>query len=218
MLRSIWGSISMTTYTLEQSKDIWLVSDFHFGHRNIIAYCNRPFTTVDEMNETLLNNYKSVITEKSLVYFLGDMSFGRQERKEQTCKWWCEQLPGTIVTYIKGSHDHGIRPTMQVLPKNVQKILLEDDIEVDEIIFHLEHEPIYRDPQKEYAYDWLIHGHVHNNRPLFSVSNKSINVSVEAINYTPISLYALVQKILLLDTLDNIMDLPLPGNMAERRL
>jgi calcineurin-like phosphoesterase family protein len=185
----------MTNYTLEQAKDIWVIADFHFGHRNIINYCNRPFTSIEEMNETLLNNYKKVVGSNGLVYFLGDMSFGRQERKEQTCKWWCEQLPGTIVTYIKGSHDYGIRPTMLNYPKNVQKVLLKDYIQVEGIRFLLTHEPFYMDPAKEYEHDWLLHGHVHNNKPLMNVSNKSINVSVEAIKYTPISLYDIVKQI-----------------------
>ena len=185
----------MTTYTLEEARDIWLYSDPHYGHKNILRYCNRPFISVEKMNETLLANYKKVVNEKSLVYFLGDMSFGRQERKEQTCKWWCEQLPGTIVTYIKGSHDHGIRPTMTVLPKNVQKVLLEDYIQVGDIVFKLTHEPIYRDPQKEYNYDWLLHGHVHDKQPVMNVSNRSINLSVEVTNYTPISLYEIVERI-----------------------
>jgi calcineurin-like phosphoesterase family protein len=214
----------MQTYTLEESKNVFLTSDFHFGHRNIISYCNRPFATVEEMNETLFNNYKKVIGDTSLVYFLGDMSFGRQERKEQTCKWWCEQLPGTIVTYIKGSHDHGIRPTMAVLPKNVQKVLLEDyievyglDIERGYLRFKLQHEPDYGFIPEGDDYDWLLHGHVHNNRPMWNVSNKSINLSVEATFYAPVVLYNIVNEIITKNT-ENIMDLPLPLNMAERML
>ena len=186
----------MTVYSLEESKNIWLYSDPHFGHCNIIKYCNRPFVNVDKMNETLLNNYKKVIDDKSLVYFLGDISFGRQASKEQTPKWWVEQLPGNIVTYIKGSHDHGIRPTMKSFPKNVQKVSLEDFIQVEGIIFYLTHEPRYlhRDLVEEIT-SWNIHGHVHDNRPMWNVSNKSINVSVEATNYTPVLLYHIVSII-----------------------
>jgi calcineurin-like phosphoesterase family protein len=187
----------MTAYTLEEAKNVWLYSDPHFGHNNIIKYCNRPFKTTEEMNETLLNNYKNVITDSSLVYFLGDMSFGRQERKEQTPKWWCEQLPGTIVSYIKGSHDHGIRPTMLKLPKNVQKIVTEDDIQVEGIKFHLQHEPYFHNGEREF--DWLIHGHVHEAKPMWNVSSNSINVSVEATNYAPVLLYNIVMNIKMLD-------------------
>ncbi len=192
----------MSTYTLEQTKDVWFYSDPHFGHRNIIKYCSRPFSSVEEMNETLLSNYKKLITDKSLVYFLGDMSFGRQAKKEHTPKWWCEQLTGNIITYIKGSHDHGLRPST-VPPKNVQKVLLEDYIEVtgidwiedDYLRFRLQHEPIYRPNPAEDDYDWLIHGHTHEADPLIDVIGNSINVSVEQTEYKPISLFRLIDSI-----------------------
>jgi calcineurin-like phosphoesterase family protein len=182
----------MDIYTLEEAKNVFIISDFHFGHKRILDYCNRPFATVDEMNEVLLNNYNRIVKEDSLVYFLGDMSFGRQERKEQTPKWWCEQLPGTIVTYIKGSHDHKIHPTT-VPPKNVQKVLIEDYIEAGGHRFRLIHDPATATSIKPMGeYDWLIHGHVHNSKPIIDRINKSINVSVEVIDYTPISLYDII--------------------------
>lgn len=192
----------MNTYTLEQTKDVWFYSDPHFGHINIIKYCNRPFVSVEEMNEVLLSNYKKVITDKSLVYFLGDMSFGRQAKKEHTPKWWCEQLGGNIITYIKGSHDHKIRPST-VPPTNVQKVLLEDYIEVNDVgdwvelgnlRFKLQHEPVYRTNLTERDYDWLIHGHSHNSS-LIKEYNKSICVSVENTKYTPISLFKIIELI-----------------------
>ena len=192
----------MNFYTLEQTKDVWLYSDPHFGHCNIIKYCSRPFSSVEEMNEILLSNYKKIITDKSLVYFLGDMSFGRQERKEQTPKWWCERLGGNIVTYIKGSHDHKIRPST-VPPNNVQKVLCEDYIEVTGIDwaeegylrFRLKHEPAYRSNPEEDDYDWLIHGHTHEEKPLMDFRNRSICVSVEQTEYRPISLYDIINLI-----------------------
>ena len=185
----------MQQYTLEESKNVWLIGDFHFGHFNILRYADRPFATVDDMNSVMLENYKKVVKENSLVYFLGDMSFGRQKSKEHTPKWWCEQLPGTIVTYIKGSHDHGIKPSMQVLPKNVQKVLLEDYIQAGSHRFRLVHNPATaRSIKPTEEYEWLIHGHVHNSQPLMDVSNNNINVSVEVIDYIPISLYDIVMK------------------------
>jgi calcineurin-like phosphoesterase family protein len=32
----------------------WLTADFHLGHANIIRYCSRPFATVDEMDQAIL--------------------------------------------------------------------------------------------------------------------------------------------------------------------
>jgi calcineurin-like phosphoesterase family protein len=150
-------------------------SDPHFDHTNIIRYQHRPFATVEEMNETMLRNYCEVVKPDSTVYFLGDMAFGRGSRN---AKWWLSQLPGNI-TYIKGSHDHGIRPTNHsnchlslVLDTGISKVLL----------IHSPWEIEARDWK-----GWVIHGHTHSDKLVNGYSNR-VCVCVEATGYRPVSL------------------------------
>jgi calcineurin-like phosphoesterase family protein len=52
--------------------DVWFTSDFHFGHANIIRYCDRPFSSVAEMDEAILDRLNSCVKTMDHLYFLGD--------------------------------------------------------------------------------------------------------------------------------------------------
>ncbi|MDE6750857.1 MAG: metallophosphoesterase [Lachnospiraceae bacterium] len=54
---------------------IWFTSDLHLGHRSAINMCERPFETVEEMNETLIWNFNSGVKENDTVYILGDIAY-----------------------------------------------------------------------------------------------------------------------------------------------
>lgn len=74
-------------------------SDFHFGHRNVINYCNRPFASVEEMNAALVKLWNDQVRPQDEVYFLGDFSLNPRWSREIT-----PQLNG-IKTLVHGNHD-----------------------------------------------------------------------------------------------------------------
>lgn len=154
-------------------RNTFFFSDPHFDHANIIRYCKRPFRNVKEMNATILKNYNRVVKDGSLVFFLGDMGFGRNSRPEN---YWLSQLKGHVI-YFKGNHDkRGFR----------QRV-----IKVDDTYFKLSHFPSERGDWT----GWMIHGHVHNNRPFVDYKNKMINVSVDVTNFKPVRLSDILKKI-----------------------
>jgi len=163
----------------------WLISDPHFDHNNIIKYCNRPFASANEMNNIIINNYNRVVNDNDIVYFLGDMAYGKGSRG---AKYWLSQLKGNII-YIKGSHDQGIRPSNT---KNCYNsyLLPADYSGYSTISILLSHNP------NEFIFDgWHIHGHKHNEAPFFNRNLRKINVSCERINYTPVNLLLLLSLI-----------------------
>lgn len=85
-----------------EKQNIFFTSDFHIGHTNILKYDNRPFKNVEEMHETLIENWNSKITNDDTVYYLGDLAFNKG--KDDLDKWFVNQLKGKIY-FIMGNHD-----------------------------------------------------------------------------------------------------------------
>lgn len=81
----------------------WFSSDHHFGHKNIIRYCNRPFDSVNEMDETLITNYNSVVKKEDIVIFAGD--FTLLKNKRLIYEKYINRLNGKHV-FLLGSHDY----------------------------------------------------------------------------------------------------------------
>lgn len=80
---------------------IYLTADLHLGHENIIKYCNRPFVDVDEMDNTLINNWNRTVHQDDIVYVLGDFSLLRPIQKVLS---YIERLNGRVY-FLQGSHD-----------------------------------------------------------------------------------------------------------------
>lgn len=125
-------------------RKVYLISDTHFNHANIIKYCNRPFANVEEMDKTMMKNWNNIVRGKDLVYFLGD--FVLSKKKVEKTRELIDMLNGEIVI-IKGNHD-----------KVGEKFRI---IEYEGYKFMLIHNP---DSSHTFNFDgWIIHGHHHGN-------------------------------------------------------
>lgn len=78
---------------------VFLTSDNHFDHSNVIRYCNRPYTSVSEMNEDMVVKWNSVVNPEDTVYHLGDFSLNVRAVEQYT-----PRLNGTKYL-ILGNHD-----------------------------------------------------------------------------------------------------------------
>lgn len=81
--------------------EIYFTSDLHLGHENIIRFTNRPFGSVEEMNDRIIQNYNSIIHKNDLVYILGDLTY--KINVEESNKL-IQKLKGRKVL-IRGNHD-----------------------------------------------------------------------------------------------------------------
>lgn len=78
----------------------WFTADCHFHHTNIIKYCNRPFATIEQMNEELIKRWRDTVKPEDTVFHIGDFSFANKEITSRIIN----VLTGTIV-FLKGNHE-----------------------------------------------------------------------------------------------------------------
>lgn len=152
----------------------FLISDTHFGHANILTFKNengspvRSFSNLEEMNETMIDNWNKTVGRGDKVYHLGDVLF--------TKKWLDLILPrlnGNKVL-VKGNHDTLKLSQYQKYFEDVRAYWILDK-------FILSHIPIH--PESLSRWKANIHGHLHGN----SLNDPRYkNVSVEVVNYTPL--------------------------------
>ena len=78
---------------------IWFTADHHFGHENIIRYCDRPFKTVNEMNRVMTDRWNEVVKPDDTVYVVGDFSLADH------AEVYVSKLNGREILFVPGSHD-----------------------------------------------------------------------------------------------------------------
>ena len=63
---------------------VYFTADHHFGHRNIIRFCSRPFSSSDEMGDEMVKRWNASVSNDDDVYILGDFawSMGRGRLRE----------------------------------------------------------------------------------------------------------------------------------------
>lgn len=163
---------------------IYFISDTHFYHHNIIKYTNRPFNSVEEMNDSLINNWNNIISKDDIVYHLGDFSLSCDEEIKNIFN----RLNGNIIL-IRGNHD---RKPVKFYEDIGFKVLKNAPIVLDEYKLVLSHTPVVDKKIKD-GYVNLF-GHIHNKKLNENYSSKyysidkHINVCVDATNFNPISL------------------------------
>ncbi|WP_240418486.1 phosphoesterase [Paenibacillus periandrae] len=153
--------------------NVYVISDHHFGHKNIIDFESRPFRDADEMTETMIEKWNAVVTKEDKVLHLGDFSFLNKDKTASIVS----RLNG-YKTLILGNHDRG-RSRSWWLDAGF------DEVSENPIVYNgfyfLSHEPMYMNKHMPYV---NVHGHIHGQK---YEGKQYINVSVELWDYTPIS-------------------------------
>ena len=159
----------------------YFTADLHFGHKNIIKYCNRPFNDEDEMDKTIINNWNGIVTARDTVYILGDFT---KIREPEVINAYLKKLNGNKVL-ILGNHDEFIKENSTLL--NFSEVCDYKELTIDGKKIILFHYPLLEWNDKKNGAICL-HGHLHGK--VKNVCNISglFDVGVDANNFSPVSL------------------------------
>ena len=161
---------------------VFLISDTHFSHANILKFVGqdgnpiRPFSSVEEMDEHMIEKWNSVVKEGDKTYHLGDVVIHKRALPILA------RLNGRK-TLIQGNHD--IFDTKEYLKyfKNVRSYRVLDQ-------FIASHVPVHPDSLGRFKAN--VHGHLHGRN---LGDSRYINISVEQTDYTPVELSVLIERI-----------------------
>jgi calcineurin-like phosphoesterase family protein len=169
----------------------YFTADPHFGHGNIIKYCKRPFSSAQEMDETIISNINAKVTKSDTLFVLGDFCFKSHNPQDYLNRINCKDVWSILGNHDACDHDvdayrrsykgfRGVENYMQIRPRlnNGQKQLI--------VLFHY---PI-QEWNGWHRGSWHLSGHTHSNNPWSHNNNNQyiLDVGVDCHNYSPLSL------------------------------
>lgn len=197
---------------LKTKEKLWFTSDCHFGHRNVLKFCDRPYKDEKEMGQAIINNWNSVVKPDEKIFCLGDFSWwdGRHEIKKIISK-----LNGEIFL-VPGNHDR-VRsfelcdPGKLHICSDVVYLYVRPAIQNTDSRFAtgcyevvLSHFPqlCYSHSDKKNVYNFF--GHIHSlkgqpmvefGEPIKLRPGRQIDVGMDRHDYTPVEFFQVLKEI-----------------------
>ena len=193
----------------------FFTADLHFGHANIIKYCSRPYSSVEEMDQALADNWNATVTDNDDVWILGDFTM----KRDQVARNYLLQLKGRK-HLILGNHDYFAFKH----PEQWQDVLV-DIMRYKELklgsgyTFTMMHFPLlfWNDSGKPHSI--MLYGHIHSMPYCNAIAGKlynALNVGVDVSGYKPLSEKEVLDKVSELNqTLQRSINGPQPLSMEE---
>lgn len=168
----------------------FLTSDTHYFHKNVLIYSKRPYSSLEEMHESLINNWNEAVSAKDLVYHLGDFFISNKIEEIESI---LSRLNGTI-RLIQGNHDKGWLKKINRIPsaKKIEWVKPYHEIKVTEFDdirkVCLMHYPLRSWNQSHHG-SCSFHGHCHSSLDNENLSFRRLDIGVDGVaGFRPIEL------------------------------
>lgn len=168
--------------TRKPGQRVFFSSDWHLGHKGILEKDGRPFSTIEEHDQTIIRNWNESIENTGHIGFLlGDMALTNKKKLEE----YCEQVCGTVY-YIQGNHDH--TKDLKVIGKYFEILSPLQEVEIDGQLIILCHYSL-QVWNKHHRGSWHLHGHSHGS--LKHSLGKKLDVGVNIYDNNPLEFEAI---------------------------
>lgn len=151
----------------------WFTSDTHFGHKMLIERGHRPFVSVEEMDQVMVDRWNERVSPGDTVFHLGDFAFAEHDP-------FLQRLRG-MKRLILGNHDHSRRWKRATLWHTIDAML---HVTVEETPLALCHYAMRVWALSHYGALHL-YGHSHGRLP---GDSQSLDVGVDCWDFRPVSL------------------------------
>lgn len=152
------------------NNNVYITSDLHFHHRNVIKYCNRPFDSIEEMNKAMIDQWNSKVNDDDDIIFVGDLFFCNMTKAKEIL----DQLKGNIHV-VWGNHDDVLRISKKQIKMGYRPVKKEfepyftshqDYLELNykDHMFVISHFPMLSWHQQHRG-SIMLHGHCHGSLP-----------------------------------------------------
>lgn len=162
----------------------WFTGCTHFNHAKIMEYCNRPFSSVSEMDECMFDNFNDVVRPEDELFILGDFCFG----SIQIVRECVRRLPTKNVYLILGNHDRHTRKKYAEAGFSWVKNYYEVKVPLNNggkkvTLFHYPMESW----NGSFRGSWHLHSHTHNSMP-DNPNKLRMNVGVDVTDFKPVNI------------------------------
>jgi len=157
----------------DKDRKIWVWSDQHFFHKNIISFSQRPFMSLEEMHEFMIANYNEYVDKNDICLWVGDVGFQGNTAINELL----DQCHGYKILIV-GNHDFNGKKLRNL---NFDETHLIYTIDYPDVCLVFTHYPMYNIP-----WPWInIHGHLHIFPCPYTGNPLHINVNCEIQDYKP---------------------------------
>lgn len=158
---------------------IFTSADSHFGHKNILRYCHRPFLSIEEHDNTIIDNINNVVGPNDVLYHLGDFSFRGGSPSQYRSRINCRNI-----FLIRGNHDP-YQKNGEPDPELCSLFSKVCDIHKASFVMKFGRQKVImchyamRTWNSSHHGSWHLYGHSHYSLP--DIGNKSMDVGIDAV-------------------------------------